>query len=323
MKQPTIYWIDLFCGAGGTSTGIHLANGNVIACVNHDAKAIESHRENHPKTKHFTEDIRDFNVVLKLKKIVDKLRAKEHDCIINIWASLECTNYSKAKGGLPRDGDSRTLANHLFMYVEHLKPNYLYIENVREFMAWGPLDENGKPISRKNGTDYIRWIESVKQYGYNYDWKLLNAADFGAYTSRQRYFGVFAMHSFPISFPEPTHYDTRKKKFDNGMFDFVKKPWKAVKEVLKLEEKGQSIFTRKKPLAENTLKRIYAGLIKFVAGGETEFTKVYNSGNDSNRVKSINEPLGSLTTQNSHAIVQTAFIKKYYSGRPAGIGIEF
>lgn len=314
-----VYWIDLFCGAGGTSTGIHLANSNteVIACVNHDQMAIESHYANHPNCKHFTEDIRDFNVVLKLKKIVNDLRAKNPDCIINIWASLECTNYSKAKGGLPRDADSRTLANHLFMYIEELSPEYLYIENVREFMAWGPLDKVGKPISRKNGTDYIKWIESVKQYGYNYDWKLLNAADFGAYTSRQRYFGIFSKDDLPISFPEPTHYDTRKQ-VNEGLFEFDKKPWKPVKEVLKLEDKGESIFTRKKPLSENTLKRIYAGLIKFVAGGEEKFIKRYNGGNPLDKVSSFHKPIGTISTTGRHAVVSTAFLKKYYSGRPKG-----
>ncbi|MGK4567819.1 DNA cytosine methyltransferase [Flavobacterium sp. 3HN19-14] len=133
-----IFWIDLFCGAGGTSTGIHhaKANAKVIACVNHDAVAIESHQRNHPECMHFVEDIRDFEVVMKLKVMVDELRKKHPGCIINIWASLECTNYSKAKGGLSRNADSRTLAEHLDMYLEHLSPDHLYIENVREFLEW-------------------------------------------------------------------------------------------------------------------------------------------------------------------------------------------
>lgn len=359
-NEPTIFWIDLFCGAGGTTTGIHLANANakVIACVNHDQKAIESHKANHPDCLHLTEDIRDFKVVQHLKKLVNNLRNKNPECIINIWASLECTNYSKAKGGLPRDADSRTLANHLFMYLEHLDPEYLYIENVREFMSWGALDKNGKPISRRNGSDYIKWSNSIQDYGYNYQHKLLNAADFGAYTTRVRYFGIFAKKGLPISFPEPTHVKELPEK--NGLFKSDLKKWKPVKEVLDLEDKGKTIFDRKIPLSENTLKRIYAGLIKFVAGGEEQFTKVYNSGNDLQRVKSVNGPIGSLTTQNSHAVVSsdflyhihggcpkskvwsvnkpnrtvtgsgnhykvsTSFIKKYFSGRPEGkvIGIN-
>lgn len=325
-NDQQIYWIDLFAGAGGTSTGIHLANANtkVIACVNHDEIAIASHKKNHPETNHFTEDIRDFEVVKKLKVIVEKLRNEKPNCIINIWASLECTNYSKAKGGLPRDADSRTLAWDLLMYIEHLKPEYLYIENVREFMSWGALDKNGKPISSKKGCDYLKWTETVKNYGFRYDHKILNSADYGAYQSRERYFGIFAKDDLPISFPGATHYNPKKFKEENSLFSFDKKKWKAVREVLVLEDKGKSIFTRKKPLSENTLKRIYAGLIKFVAGGENEFIKRYNGGNPSEKVRSLNLPIGTISTSGRHALVSTAFIKKYYSGRPKGkvIGLD-
>ena len=287
-----VFWIDLFAGAGGTSTGIEKANANaqVIACVNHDANAIAAHKANHPNCEHFTEDIRDFAVVLKLKKLVEELRAKYPDCIINIWASLECTNYSKAKGGLPRKADSRTLAKSLYMqwdnikkkhikgdsYIQILKPDYIYIENVREFMAWGPLDKDGKPISTLNGRDYLRWRNKINSFDFNHEHRILNSADFGAVQARERYFGIFARTGLPISFPQPTHYDPRKKK-SNGLFDFNLKPWRAVKNVLELDIEGQSIFTRKKELSENTLKRIYAGLIKFVANGETKFRRLYTS----------------------------------------------
>ena len=308
-----IFWIDLFSGAGGTTTGIHLVddsgNVQVVACVNHDKVAIESHKANHPECLHFVEDVRDFNVVLSLKILVEKLRKEHPECLINIWASLECTNYSKAKGGLPRDADSRTLANALFMYLEELNPDYLFIENVREFMAWGPLDENGRPISRMNGTDYIKWVNTVKSYGYNFDYKLLNAADFGAYTSRERYFGQFAAKGNPINWPEPTH----TKNPSTGKMFAAQKKWKAVREVLDLKDEGESIFTRKIPLSENTLKRIHAGLVKFVAGGEDLFIKKYYSGRPAGKVISANSPAGSITTIDGHAPV---FIKRYNGGNP-------
>jgi len=321
MKQPKIYWIDLFAGAGGTSTGIHLAGQNVIACVNHDAKAIASHKANYPKTLHLTEDVRDFKVVKHLKVLVDKLRDKQPDCYINIWASLECTNYSKAKGGLPRDADSRTLAWDLMMYIDNLNPDYLYIENVREFMSWGKLDENGKPVLMHKGCDYMYWVRTVKNKGYSYDWKMLNAADFGAYTSRDRYFGIFAKNELPIVFPETTHFDPRKKKQSMGdLFEYTKEPWKAVKEVLNFDIEGENIFTRKKPLAEATLKRIYAGLIKFVAGGNDKWILKYNSMSQSGHHKppSIDEPCPTISTQGRIGIVKVVFIKKYYSGKPEG-----
>ena len=317
MDNLKIYWIDLFCGAGGTSTGIHLTNENnkVLACVNHDAKAIESHLENHPDAHHFTEDIRDFAVVLKLKKLVNVIRFNEPDAIINIWASLECTNFSKAKGGQSRDADSRTLAEHMFMYLEEIEPDYFWVENVREFMSWGPLDENGKPVSRKAGEDYVKWIENVKSYGFRYDAKILNSANYGAYQSRERLFIQFAKYDFPIQWPEQTH---TKDKVSSTLFPMEK--WKPVREVLDLHDEGVSIFQRKKELSDNTLKRIYAGLLKFVSNGEEVFTKRYNGGkvNPEQKVNSIERPMGTICTNGTHALVKSVFIKKYYSGRPEG-----
>lgn len=185
-----LLYIDLFCGAGGTSTGVNLARvdgqdcARVIACVNHDEKAIASHASNHPDAMHFTEDIR----TLELSPLVDhlnKCRMMNPDAFVVLWASLECTNFSKAKGGRPRDADSRTLAEHLFRYIEAIAPDYIQIENVEEFMSWGDVDANGKPISMDKGKAYCRWIRNVKKYGYNFEHRILNAADFGAYTSRK------------------------------------------------------------------------------------------------------------------------------------------
>ena len=107
------------------------------------------------------------------------------DAHLVLWASLECTNFSKAKGGQPRDADSRTLAEHLFRYIETINPDYIQIENVEEFMSWGDMDENGKPISMDKGRLYQRWVRNVRKYGYNFDFRILNAADYGAYTTRK------------------------------------------------------------------------------------------------------------------------------------------
>lgn len=323
MNKRNIYWIDLFCGAGGTSSGIHFSESNatVLACVNHDENAIKSHKINHPKTIHFTEDIRDFDVVLKLKKLVKGVRIKDPGCVVNIWASLECTNFSKAKGGLSRDADSRSLAEHMFMYLEKIDPDYFFVENVREFMSWGPLDKNGKPVSRKAGKDYVRWVNKVKQHGYKYDHKILNSANYGAYQSRERLFIQFAKPNSLIKWPIQTH---TKNPCKDSLFPIPK--WKPVREVLDLEDEGLSIFKRKKPLSENTLKRIYAGLIKFVANGEDVFTKRYNGGKikPEQKVNSIEKPMGTILSNCTHALVKSVFLKKYYSGRPSGkvIGID-
>lgn len=311
-----IYFIDLFCGAGGTSTGVHKARyqgkqfAHVLACVNHDANAIASHASNHPDTLHFTEDIRILDLSL-IEEKVRKIRMLEPDAILILWASLECTNFSNAKGGQPRDADSRTLAEHLFRYIEIIKPDCIWIENVREFMSWGPLDSKGKPISKSKGCDYVRWVQNVQSYGYEYGHKLLNSADYGAYTSRTRYFAQFNSPGIPIVWPEPTH----SKKGGTDMFSSLK-PWNAVRECLDFSDEGKSIFERKKDLSEKTLERIYAGLVKYVAGGKDSFLKQYNSGTPFNRVKSISEPCNTVTTENRFAFVRCSFLSKYYSGHP-------
>lgn len=153
MNNIKLLYIDLFCGAGGTTTGVEQAELNgqacakVIACVNHDVNAIASHQANHPDTLHFTEDIRTLDLT-ELTIHLNRMRVKYPNALVVLWASLECTNFSKAKGGLPRDADSRTLADHLFRYIEEIDPDYIQIENVEEFMSWGDMDEKGHPISK-------------------------------------------------------------------------------------------------------------------------------------------------------------------------------
>lgn len=314
-----LHYIDLFCGAGGTSTGVKEAHINdvkcadVIACVNHDPHAIASHMANHPKAHHYTEDIRTLELSPMVSLVEETRMAHPGDPIV-LWASLECTNFSRAKGGQPRDADSRTLAEHLFRYIDAIRPDYIQIENVEEFMCWGKLDENGKPVSKDRGRDYLRWVRNVKGRGYDYDYRILNAANYGAYTSRKRFFGIFAAKGLPIVFPEPTHSKTGQ----NDLFGRLKK-WKAVGDVLDLEDEGRSIFDPgRKPLSENTLKRIYAGLIKFVAGGKDAFLVKYNSMNQKGRyiAPSVDEPCPVVATQNRLGLCKVNFLSKQYSGNP-------
>lgn len=316
-----LLYIDLFCGAGGTSTGVESARLNdrqcakVIACINHDANAIASHAANHPNTLHFTEDIR----TLELSPLVEhvlKMRALYPDAFVVLWASLECTNFSKAKGGQPRDADSRTLAEHLFRYIEALKPDYIQIENVEEFMSWGDLDENNKPISKDAGRLYKKWVADVQAHGYNFKHRILNAADYGAYTSRKRFFGIFAAAGLPIVFPEPTHTKTPTR----DLFSTNLKRWKPVREVLDFNDEGESIFGRKKPLVDATLERIYSGLVKFVAGGKGAFMIKMNSMNRAKKDKApnINALCPAVTSQNKPGMPRVSFLSKYYGGSPDG-----
>lgn len=322
MNKIKLLYIDLFCGAGGTSTGVKDARlfgkkcAKVVACVNHDANAIASHQANHPDTLHFTEDIRTLNLT-PLVKHLDKMKKKHPDAYVVLWASLECTNFSKAKGGQPRDADSRTLAEHLFRYIEALQVDYIQIENVEEFMCWGDLDENGKPVSKDQGRCYLKWVKTVQQYGYDYDYRILNAADFGAYTSRKRFFGQFAKCGLPIVFPVQSY---AKNGDEGGMFHQYKK-WKPVREVLDLQDEGSSIFMKKKPLCEKTLERIFAGLVKFVAGGKKkyeDFILKYNSMNKSGHYHPVptDEPCPVVATQNRLGYVKLNFLSKQFSGDP-------
>lgn len=325
-----LLYIDLFCGAGGTSTGVEKATfhgdkcAKVIACVNHDANAIASHSANHPDALHFTEDIR----TLELSPLVahtKRMLFLHPDAQLVLWASLECTNFSKAKGGMPRDADSRTLAEHLFRYIEALRPDYIQIENVEEFMSWGDMDENGHPISKDKGKSYVRWVNNVCKYGYYFDWRILNAADYGAYTSRKRFFGQFALHGRPIAFPKATHTKCPAKCEPSLFPDDNIQPWKPVREVLDLNDEGESIFGRKKPLVEKTLERIYAGLIKFVAGGKDAFIVKYNSVNGKTGkyvAPGIDEPCPTVATQNRLGMAKVRFISKYYGGKDHNETIE-
>lgn len=348
--KANIYYIDLFCGAGGVTTGVVRAGGKVIACINHDPLAIQSHYSNHKNVLHFTEDIKDFNVHI-LARLVAAIRAHDPYAVIVLWASLECTHFSKAKGGGSRDADSRTLAEHLYSnpqkpdprYIDLIDPDYIDIENVVEFMSWGPLRikcakshldrsdlaykiVNGQikylwmPLDTKNGRDYVRWYQHIcKTYGYEYDYRILNAADFGARTSRIRYFGQFKKPHLPFTWPEATH--ARNPLKSNGGIGRKFHKWKPVKPALDLEDKGKSIFGRKKPLSPNTLARIYAGLIKHVGEGKEPvwISKYLSNPKDSvSNPVDINDPAPTITTQNRLSIVQADFLVDFYGkGNPA------
>lgn len=338
--RPTIrlVYVDLFCGAGGTSTGVHKAKdskGNevamVVACVNHDKKAIASHAANHPNALHYIEDIKTLNL-REITALIQAIHQRFPHIKVCLWASLECTNFSNAKGGGSRDADSRMLATEMPRYIRAINPDYFQVENVREFMAWGPLrikcskshfdrsdlaikyNKKSKrdeyvfiPASRKKGEDYLKWVQGIQESGYVYSYRIMNAADFGAFTSRSRYFALFSKPGLSVAWPKQTHAKSPKA----GLFSELKK-WNAVRECLDLEDKGQSIFERETPLVENTLNRIYAGLVKHVAKGDLTFLAKHYSGDDAGKCISIDGPAGTMTTSDSHGIINAEpFIMKY------------
>jgi DNA (cytosine-5)-methyltransferase 1 len=316
--------VDLFSGAGGVTTGIEQAEVNgikiatVCCAINHDDLAIESHWRNHPHVKHFVEDIRTFNV-----KKLPKINLLDPNLRKFLWASLECTNHSNAKGGLSRDADSRALAEHMPIYLIEWNPDYFGVENVREFKEWGPLiqkvdvknkpmlDKHNKPMmipdKTKKGIYFNKWLKDICNLGYHYEIKILNAADFGAHTSRKRLFILFAKEGLPICWPKPTHDKS-------GASGLPKR--KPVKECLDFTDKGENIFGRKINLCENTYKRIYAGLVKYIAHGDEAFLEQYNGWGKDNRIISMDEPANTITTMNRFGLIQPEFIQQRNSGDP-------
>ena len=306
---------DMFCGSGGTTTGIvNVPGTTVLWAINHDPLAIESHAANHPEITHYTEDICDMDI--SILKPVDIL-----------WMSAECTHLSNAAGGRSRDPDSRMLSDQIYRYVDHCKPKYIIIENVKEFRSWGPLiwkrDKNeqlmrvksgkrkNEPILAPNpifkGYYYKRWIYNLKKMGYaNYVWKDLNSADYGARTSRTRYYGIFSLKGYPIRFPLQTYH----KSAINGY-----KKWLPVKPLLDLKDEGKSIFGREKPLVESTMNRIAYGLKKF-ALSEDKFLAYYYGA--SNVVSKTGDPLNTITTKDRETLVsleKRQFITQAFHGQ--------
>lgn len=358
-EMPLIFWIDLFCGAGGVTEGYTKNNNSfVVACVNHDEFAIKSHHANHPKCIHYTEDIRDWDVVHKIEALIKRLKQAFPNAFIGLHASLECTHFSKAKGGLPRDADSRTLAMHLYKYLS-VNPDYVSIENVEEFLSWGPMYQlqkksKGKtlwkcqnadkkivwlefpykgnqkiyrvkgikpfemPIAERKCDYYNRWLRIFTSKDYCYQYQVLNAADFGAFTSRKRYFGIFAKNGLPIEFPEATHVSRKKHHKFPEM-----KPHNPVREKLNLYDEGVSLFGLNKkgvPYVDATFARVYFGLVKFFREGH--FTIRYNGGNMKDKNKSVNEPLGTILTNNTHGLVKPIFLTSYYGNSKEGQGVH-
>jgi len=306
--------IDSFCGAGGVTEGFERAEidgvkiAKVVIGINHDAMAIESHAANHPETYHFVEDFTTLDPH-RLTVILDQAKNEYPNAKVLFWASAECTHHSKAKGGLPRDADSRSLPEHIERYVKVLNPDIIGVENVREFLDWGPLNESGKPIKDQKGIYFNSWKNNLLKYGYSYEHRSLNAADFGAYTSRIRYFGLFSKSDENIVFPVHTHDKTGK----NGL-----PKWKAVKDVLDLDKEGESIFARKKPLVDATLRRIIAGIKEFAIKEQDDFLLKYNSMNRQKKCKcpSVDNPSPVISCQDRIALVKTKFLSLAYSGSP-------
>lgn len=299
MKENLI--IDCFAGGGGASVGIEMALGRPVdIAINHDPDAILMHKTNHPDTLHLTEDI--FKV--DLQKYVKGRK------VSLMWASPDCTSHSKAKGGKPREKGLRILPWAVYKHAKAIMPEVILMENVEEIQQWGPLDAAGHPIKEKKGEDYKKFITAMKSLGYIFDSRELVAADYGAPTTRKRWYAVFRRDGKDIVWPEPTNSK-------GGVNDL--QPWEPIYKYLDLQDFGNSIFDRKKPLAKNTMNRIARGLEKFVFNCPEPFIMKCYGGNYQGAGSSIHEPLHTITTVDHNALVTpivTPYMMRNNTGAP-------
>jgi DNA (cytosine-5)-methyltransferase 1 len=238
---------DLFCGAGGTSHGaVRSGVADAVFALNHWERAIATHSLNHAGAKH-------------VNARLDMTNPSECPPIDLLFASPECTHHANARGSKPMNDQRRAGAWDVLKWVEHHRPSYVVIENVREFQRWGPLDKHGRPLKSLEGKFFDAWIMALRAAGYRVEHHLLNAADFGAPTSRLRLFVIARKGNRSPVFPEPTHCRTG---LPNLLSSLPK--WRSAAEVIDWSVPIASIFHRSKPLKDKTLRRIEIGLRKFV-----------------------------------------------------------
>jgi DNA (cytosine-5)-methyltransferase 1 len=275
---------DLFCGGGGFTTGAESTGRvRVALAINHWRTAIFTHERNHPETRHICARIDD----------VDPRNDKTLPELDLLLASPECTHHSIARGGRPIDDQKRATPWHVCVWAEAKRPADILIENVREFRDWGPLDAACRPVKAKKGEIFRQWIKSLEAIGYVIDHQILNAADFGAATKRLRLFihavrdDIYRKRGRSIAWPEPSHAGA----------------WRPAFEIIDWAKPCPSIFGRKRPLAEKTLRRIELGLRKFV-GQPEPFVVVLRRNMDG---RTVAEPLATVTAGAEHQALAVPF----------------
>lgn len=296
--------VDNFAGGGGASDGIAAAFGRPVdIAINHDAEAVAMHAANHPETVHICQSV--------WKADPQEVCAGREVALA--WFSPDCKHFSKAKGGKPVEKGIRDLAWVVVQWARRVMPRVIMLENVEEFRTWAPLDEHGNPIKgprpdrqismlpglpllalerkgkrkklKPNGETFELWAGSLRKLGYKLEWRELRGCDYGAPTIRKRLFVIARRDGRPIVWPEPSHGPGRAK------------PWRTAAEIIDWSLPCPSIFDRKKPLAENTLRRIAHGVKKFVLDAAQPFiVPVTNSTWSPNRADPVGRPLRTVTT---------------------------
>jgi len=318
--------VDNFAGGGGASSGVERAIGrSPDIAVNHDEDAIAMHTANHPSCTHYRENVWQ----------VDPVTACHGRKVGLAWFSPDCKHFSKAKGSTPKSQKIRGLAWSAVRWAQTVRPRIICLENVEEFKDWGPLDrKTGLANKEKKGQTFRAFVRKLERLGYKVEWQLLKASDYGAPTSRRRFFMIARCDGKAINWPEPTHGPGRAR------------PHRTAGECMDWSVKVPSIFDRSKQHAEKTLARIARGIRKFVLGASVPFVVpqgdalvasylVHRSNGErpvkvdadgtvhaaqAPRVYDINEPLGTIMAQGQKHALVTAMLIKHNGGNNDACG---
>lgn len=284
--------VDLFAGGGGASTGVEAATGRTVdVAINHSKTALAVHRANHPRTRHLECDIWE----------VHPREATGGQPVDLLWASPDCTHFSVAKGGKPREQGIRSLAEVVVDWAVEVRPRVIFVENVREFQTWGPLAADGHPIEARKGELFQRWVGRFQLLGYQVEWRVLDASLYGAPTRRKRLFIVMRCDGLPIRWPEPTH--------GPGLL-----PVRSAAEIIDWSLPCPSIFERERPLAEKTLWRIAAGIDRFVLRNPEPFIVGVGGRAGQTGPTGMGDPVGTITAKNDRALVMPCIAKVNHGG---------
>ena len=309
--------VDNFAGGGGASTGIEMATGySVDIAINHDPEAIKMHKANHPNTRHYCEDVWQ----------VDPIEACKGHPVGLAWFSPDCKHFSKAKGGKPKDKFIRGLAWVACRWAGLVRPRVIMLENVEEFKTWGPLNRGHHPIKNKQGKTFERFVQQLTDLGYKVQFKELVAADYGAPTMRKRFFMIARCDSQPIVWPDPTHAPADSEAVKAGLLkpyvgaytqlDFSL-PCPSIFDTSK-EIKEKYGIRAVRPLAPKTMERIARGLKKFVLENPEPFIIQCNHGGE-RRPNDIREPMPTITGKHGYGIVEPYMVQCKYNNEAQDI----
>lgn len=297
--------VDNFAGGGGASTGIELAAGRPVAiAINHDPDAILLHKTNHPYTTHIQASVWD----------VDPVEVCKGRPVGLAWFSPDCKHFSKAKGAALVDKKIRGLAWIVLRWAGTVRPRVIMLENVEEFQSWGPV-RKGKPIKKKAGQTFRKFINQLSSLGYNIEYRELVAADYGAPTTRKRFVLVARCDGKPIIWPKPTHGPRDSEAVKSGKL----LPWRSAAEIIDWNQPSYSIFATKqeikekygvnavRPLANNTLRRVIRGVDKFTIKSGKPFIVPMGYGErkgQAPRVNDIEDPVSTVVAKDKFGVCQ-------------------